>query len=134
MHPLSIILTIVVWCGCAPVLTWADDAVPSPVGTTPQRTSVERLTARSLDGQAVSFADLLGGDGKAVCYAFLHPTCPLAQRYGPVLVELDKEFNERGIRFVGVVCEFDDVDEITRESIRAMKRSARALEAKQDAD
>jgi thiol-disulfide isomerase/thioredoxin len=71
------------------------------------------LSGRSLDGQATSFADLLGGDGKAICFAFLHPTCPLAQRYAPVLVELDKEFDKQGIHFVGVVCEFDDVDEIT---------------------
>ena len=101
---------------------WADDAVPTPAGNTPQSTSPERLSARSLDGQIARFNDLLGGDGKAVCFTFLHPACPLAQRYGPVLAELADEFDPQGIRFVGVVCEFDEIAEITG-YLRAARRS-----------
>jgi thiol-disulfide isomerase/thioredoxin len=68
----------------------------------------ERLVVRGLDGTAMPFADLLGPDGRAVCFAFLHPTCPLAQEYGPVLGQLAADFADEGIRFVGVVCESDD--------------------------
>ena len=68
----------------------------------------ERLVVRGLDGTAMPFAELLGPDGRAVCFAFLHPTCPLAQEYGPVLEKLADEFANEGIRFVGVVCESDD--------------------------
>lgn len=38
---------------------------------------------------------------------------PLAQWYGPVLAELADEFDPQGIRVVGVVCEFDGIEEIT---------------------
>jgi hypothetical protein len=48
----------------------------------------ERLVVRGLDGTAMPFADLIGPDGRAVCFAFLHPACPLAQEYGPVLGRL----------------------------------------------
>jgi thiol-disulfide isomerase/thioredoxin len=68
----------------------------------------ERLVVRGLDGTAMPFADLLGPDGRAVCFAFLHPTCPLAQEYGPVLGQLAADFADEGVRFVGVVCESDD--------------------------
>ena len=68
----------------------------------------ERLGLRSLAGDAIPFADSLGPDGRAVCFAFLHPACPLAQEYGPVLNALADEFADQGIRFVGVICEGDD--------------------------
>jgi thiol-disulfide isomerase/thioredoxin len=72
----------------------------------------ERLVVRGLDGTAMPFADLLGPDGRAVCFAFLHPTCPLAQEYGPVLGQLAADFADERIRFVGVVCESDDPAEV----------------------
>ena len=72
----------------------------------------ERLILRSLAGDAIPFADSLGPDGRAVCFAFLHPACPLAQEYAPVLNALAQEFAGNGIRFVGVVCECDDPGDI----------------------
>jgi hypothetical protein len=72
----------------------------------------ERLGLRSLAGDAIPFADSLGHDGRAVCFAFLHPACPLAQDYAPVLNGLADEFANKGIRFVGVICEVDDVGEV----------------------
>ena len=39
-------VAVVVWCGAAMVVAWADDAVPTPAGNTPQSTSPERLSAR----------------------------------------------------------------------------------------
>jgi thiol-disulfide isomerase/thioredoxin len=72
----------------------------------------ERLGLRSLAGDAIPFADSLGPDGQAVCFAFLHPACPMAQDYAPVLNALADEFADQGIRFVGVVCEGDDAGAI----------------------
>jgi hypothetical protein len=73
---------------------------------------VEHLGVRSLAGDAVPFAESLGPDGRAVCFAFLHPACPMAQDYGPVLTALAEEFAGEGIRFVGVVCEHDEATEV----------------------
>ena len=74
--------------------------------------AAERLELQSPSGDRLAFAELLGADGRAVCFAFLHPACPLAQEYAPVLGQLAAEFAAEGIRFVGVVCEFDDPGEI----------------------
>ena len=72
----------------------------------------DSLAVRAADGGTIPFADLLGPDGRAVCFAFLHPACPLAQEYAPVLGKLADEFAGAGIRFVGVVCECDDLKEV----------------------
>ncbi|MFM7135708.1 MAG: redoxin family protein, partial [Planctomycetota bacterium] len=64
------------------------------------------------DGAVHGWDELCGPDGRAVCFAFLHPACPLAQEYGPVLGQLAKNFGDDGVRFVGVVCERDDPAEI----------------------
>lgn len=70
------------------------------------------LVVRDRTTGPVTFADLLGPDGRAVCFAFLHPSCPLAQGYAPVLSELATTRASDGVRFVGVVCEYDDPTEI----------------------
>ena len=41
--------------------------------------SVESLALTGVDGSLQGFAELVG-DGKAVCFTFLHPACPLAHR------------------------------------------------------
>ena len=76
------LLMIVAWCGFVTAVAWTAETQPAPVDATISSTSAELLFARSLDGQDMTFADLLGDDGKAVCFTFLHPACPLAQRYG----------------------------------------------------
>jgi hypothetical protein len=76
-------------CLVASVILAADLARPSPspavAEPAPQPIPAERLVVAGPDGNAQSFADLLGPDGRAVCFAFLHPACPLAQEYAPVL-------------------------------------------------
>lgn len=100
------LLTWFAACGCL-----AADAVAAlPADGRP--IPAEHLGLRSIAGDAVPFAESLGPDGRAVCFAFLHPACPLAQEYGPVLEALADEFADSGIRFVGVVCEVDDVGEV----------------------
>jgi hypothetical protein len=104
--------------GCSWLLPWlvisavlaAGAAAAKPVESRP--IPAEHLRLQSLAGDAIPFADSLGPDGRAVCFAFLHPACPLAREYGPVLEALAKEFADEGIRFVGVVCELDDVAEV----------------------
>ena len=68
----------------------------------------DRLGVAGTDGVPRPFGDLLGADGRAVCFAFLHPACPLAQEYAPVLESLAADFAGQGVRVVGVVCECDD--------------------------
>ena len=72
----------------------------------------ELLRLESLAGAAVPFEESLGPDGRAVCYAFLHPACPLAREYAPVLDALADRFTGAGVRVVGVVCEVDDPAEV----------------------
>ena len=60
--------------------------------------AAEDLRLQSLAGEAIPFAESLGPDGRAVCFAFLHPACPLAQEYGPVLDALAQQFAAEGIR------------------------------------
>ncbi len=72
----------------------------------------ERLVVRGRDNAAIPFADLLGPDGRAVCFAFLHPSCPLAQEYAPVLEGLAARFAADRVRFLGVVCECDEPGEV----------------------
>ena len=101
-------------CLIAGVILAADPAPPVPSQAQADSTPIpaERLAVRSENGDSIPFADLIGADGRAVCFAFLHPSCPLAQEYGPVLGELAVAFAGEGIRFVGVVCECDDASDI----------------------
>jgi len=87
-------------------------AIVAAVSSGAEPLPAERLVVRGLDGTGIPFADLLGADGRAVCFAFLHPACPLAQEYAPVLQDLAKRFAGAGIRFVGIVCEYDEPAEI----------------------
>jgi len=77
------------------------------------RLAFGQLTVQNLDGRDVRLAALLGDDGRAICLTFLYPHCPLAQKYGAVLADLSREFAPDGVRFVGVICDFDDHDDVT---------------------
>ena len=106
MMPVMIRRGAALWllpCLVASTLLAAEPAAPLPD---------ESLALRSVDGSVIPFADLVGPDGRAVCFAFLHPSCPLAQEYGPVLGQLAAEFADDRIRFVGVICECDDPREV----------------------
>jgi len=82
--------------------------VASPTVAAETPLPADSLAVRVDDGGTISFADLLGPAGRAVCFAFLHPACPLAQEYAPVLSALAADFGGQGIRFVGVICEGDN--------------------------
>ena len=82
--------------------------VASPTVAAETPLPADSLAVRADDGGTIPFADLLGPADRAVCFAFLHPACPLAQEYAPVLSALAADFGGEGIRFVGVICEGDD--------------------------
>ena len=95
-------------CATGAVALAESDSPQPPAGPL----AADRLVLQGLDATPREFPDLLGPDGKAVCFAFLHPNCPLAQEYAPVLGSLAEEFTGAGIRFVGVICESDGPEEI----------------------
>ncbi len=99
-----------IWCWLVPLAAIVSAAEPLPPVAKPL--SADRLVVHRLDGAAVPFADQLGSDGRAVCFAFLHPACPLAQEYAPVLGQLAEDFAKERMRFVGVACECDDPAEV----------------------
>ena len=101
-------------CLIASVMLAADPVAPVPTAGRADTSPIpaDRLGVRAANGDSIPFADLFGSEGRAVCFAFLHPACPLAQEYGPVLGELAATYAEKGIRFVGVVCESDNAADI----------------------
>jgi thiol-disulfide isomerase/thioredoxin len=109
------LLVWIVWI-IASMSVAADPAPPTARGGGPDSRSLpaEQLAVTGSDGTRIPFADLLGADGQAVCFAFLHPACPLAQEYAPVLGELAADYADAAVRFVGVVCECDDLAEVER--------------------
>jgi thiol-disulfide isomerase/thioredoxin len=91
-----------------------DPAYPSPadIEQATQPIRVDHLSVRAADGSTIPFSDLIGPDGRAVCFAFLHPSCPLSREYAPVLDHVAAGFAKAGIRFVGLICESDDLKEV----------------------
>ncbi|NBP89447.1 MAG: hypothetical protein EBU59_13315, partial [Planctomycetia bacterium] len=59
------IIMFVVWFVGTTLAVSADETSSGTTAKAVQRTPTKRLTAQSLDGQPVLFADLLGSDGKA---------------------------------------------------------------------
>jgi hypothetical protein len=106
MHAGAVRTAMMLW------LCMAAARAEEPAGVSATPLPERSLTLSGVDGSRHDFADLLGPDGKAVCFAFLHPACPLAQEYAPVLGTFATEFAADRIRFVGVVCECDDPAEI----------------------
>ena len=106
-------LVLFVWLVAA-VSPAADPAPAVPADTPPasQPIPADKLVVTGSDGATIPFADLIGPDGRAVCFAFLHPACPLAQEYAPVLSALAADFGSAGIRFVGVICECNDPGDV----------------------
>jgi hypothetical protein len=98
----AVCLALLATVAC-PRLSRADEVAEAPA---------DRLVLEGVDGRQHGFDELLGADGRAVCFAFLHPACPLAQEYAPVLESVAANFAGQGIRVVGVVCEYDDPAEI----------------------
>ena len=101
---------LILCCLWAPATLADETAAPAAADGRP--IPAARLAVAGPGGTAIPFADLLGAEGRAACFAFLHPACPLAQEYAPVLEALAERFAADRVRFVGVVCECDDPAEV----------------------
>jgi peroxiredoxin len=68
---------------------------PSPVGK-----KVSNFTSRDYRGAEKALADF--ADRKIVVLAFVGTECPVAKLYGPRLASLAKEYEPKGVAFIGV--------------------------------
>ncbi|MCA9264031.1 MAG: redoxin family protein [Planctomycetales bacterium] len=90
------------------VFAMAALACPSAFAAEPVDRSVPLSEAVNLE--ALSLVDLYGNSvmlgehfgPRATVFAFLGVECPLAKLYGPRLSEMAAEFEDRGVRFVGI--------------------------------
>jgi len=67
---------------------------------------VDDFTLRDFHGQSHALADFR--DHKIVVLAFLGTECPLVKLYTPRLVELQREFQSRGVQFLGIDANVQD--------------------------
>ncbi len=63
-------------------------------------TKVDNFTLRDFRGQSVSLGE--AGKDKVVVLAFLGVECPLAKLYAPRLAELAKQYESKGVVFLGI--------------------------------
>ena len=93
------IVSLCLLIGSAPSLAPGADASLEK-NSAPLGKKIANFTGRDFRGKEVALADF--ADSKAVVIAFLGTECPLAKLYGPRLVELQKEFADQGVAFIGV--------------------------------
>jgi peroxiredoxin len=87
------LLSLCVLIGLVPTMALAGEN--SPIGK-----KIENFTARDYRGKEVSLSDV--ADSKLVVVAFLGTECPLAKLYGPRLAELQKDYAAKGVAFMGI--------------------------------
>ena len=87
------LLPLCLLLGTLPAVVHAGDN--SPIGK-----KIENFVGRDFRGKEVALADL--SDSKLVVVAFLGTECPLAKLYGPRLAELQRDYAEQGVAFIGV--------------------------------
>jgi peroxiredoxin len=76
-------------------------AVPGPADkSSPVGKKVEAFKLRDYRGAERSLSDF--ADRKLMVVAFLGAECPLAKLYGPRLAELAKQYETKGVAFVGI--------------------------------
>ncbi len=69
----------------------------------PQLHDLQTIELKSIDGEAVSFAD-----AKLRVYCVLGTECPVSRFYAARLDELSKQYAARGVGFVGIYCNMHD--------------------------
>jgi thiol-disulfide isomerase/thioredoxin len=57
------------------------------------------LSLATLDGRVI---DPFAGDARATAFVFIHPDCPVSNRYAPELNRLHEEYAARGVRLFAV--------------------------------
>ena len=95
----------------------------SPIGK-----KIDDLSARDFRGKERQLADF--ADSKLVVVVFLGTECPLAKLYGPRLADLQQEFADRGVSFIGVDSNRQDFDHRTRSLCRRVQTRVSAVEGR----
>jgi thiol-disulfide isomerase/thioredoxin len=75
--------------------SWAQAGDKSPIGK-----KIDNFVGRDYRGKETALTDL--ADSKLVVVAFLGTECPLAKLYGPRLAELQRDYGGKGVAFIGV--------------------------------
>jgi thiol-disulfide isomerase/thioredoxin len=57
------------------------------------------VALRTIDGKPI---DPFGGEARATVFVFIHPDCPVSNRYAPELNRLHDDYTRRGIRVFAV--------------------------------
>jgi len=117
---LGIIATAVVLGGAGYyVTTGVASSAPVTTAGTAVGDRVPDLRFRDLDGQRGRLTRLLDGGAEAVVVFMRDGACPVAQRYGPAIVRLEREYGERGVAFVYLnVNESESVDQMREDADR----------------
>ncbi len=88
-----LVLTIV--CACAAPSTWAKDQVSPKLGA-----KVADFSLQDFRGKAHTLAE--HKDAPVVVLAFVGVECPLSKLYAPRLVQLAKDYQSKGVVFLGI--------------------------------
>ncbi len=112
----SIVWVLGVALALALPLAAARAAKPTPVGN-----HVDDFSLRDFHGNPHSLADFR--DRKIVVLAFLGTECPLVKLYTPRLVEMAREYESRGVQFVGIDANVQDSPTGNR-TLRAVVRNS----------
>lgn len=109
----------------------AEDAASAPLAEAPRMLQpadhgIGRLVPDTpftdLEGHALMLSDAMSP--VALVLAWIHPTCPLSNKFGPELARLEREFGSQGVAFL-VVAAPGAVDGEIREFIRRHRLASR---------
>jgi peroxiredoxin/mono/diheme cytochrome c family protein len=95
MRRFTELLLIVPLCAALAASTWAKEAVAPSIGK-----KIDEFSLADFRGKAHALSDFK--DAKLVVVAFLGVECPLSKLYAPRLESLAKEYEAKGVAFVGV--------------------------------
>jgi thiol-disulfide isomerase/thioredoxin len=82
------------------------------------------LSLATLDGRVI---DPFAGDVRAAAFVFIHPDCPVSNRYAPELNRLHDEYAGRGVRLFAVYPGREDDEAAIRAHYKAYGLRATAL-------
>lgn len=82
------------------------------------------LSLATLDGRVI---DPFAGNARATVFVFIHPDCPVSNRYAPELNRLHDEYAARGVRLFAVYPGREDADSEIREHYKDYGLRATAL-------
>lgn len=82
----------------------------------PEKVSLDRLVFTDVEGKEFRLTAVEGA--RFYVLAFITNTCPIARRYTSRLVEMEAQYHEQGVRFIGVNVGFDETLEEIKEHAR----------------